>query len=123
MYHKWAIELNPLQTYASALIFSPACSLIRNLFKKEEPTWITIKPSIGANWSACLQTLEEHTASVHSVAFSHDSAWLASASDDKTVIWGTSSGECLQTLEGSKIVTFSNNFSQLASASDSTVKI
>jgi WD40 repeat protein len=37
---------------------------------------------------------------VSSVAFSHDSARLASASDDRTVkIWDASSGACLQTLE------------------------
>ncbi|KAF2178769.1 hypothetical protein K469DRAFT_802158, partial [Zopfia rhizophila CBS 207.26] len=43
-------------------------------------------------------TLEGHGSSVNSVAFSHDSAGLASSSDDKTVkIWNASSGECLQT--------------------------
>ncbi|KAF2277291.1 uncharacterized protein EI97DRAFT_457323 [Westerdykella ornata] len=47
MYHKWAIEKSPLQTYASALLFSPASSLIRGLFKEEELKWITIKPAIG----------------------------------------------------------------------------
>jgi WD40 repeat protein len=37
------------------------------------------------------------------VAFSHDSARLASASDDKTVKnWDASSGECLQTLESGR---------------------
>jgi len=35
------------------------------------------------------------------VAFSSDSAWLASASRDNTVkIWDANSGDCLQTLEG-----------------------
>jgi WD40 repeat protein len=49
----------------------------------------------------CLQTLEGHSDWVSSVAFSHDSARLASASDDNTVkIWDASSDECLQTLEG-----------------------
>src|SRR5262249_14834933 len=32
MYHKQAIEKSPLQVYASALIFSPARSLIKGLF-------------------------------------------------------------------------------------------
>ncbi|KAF2260950.1 beta transducin-like protein HET-D2Y [Lojkania enalia] len=129
MTHKWAIENSPLQAYASALVFSPAGSLIREHFKDEEPRWITIKPSIGDQWSACLQTLEGHSAWVNSVAFSHDSARLASASDDKTAkIWDASSGECLSTLEGHSAwvssVSFSHDSARLASVSaDKTVKI
>ncbi|KAF2198480.1 HET-domain-containing protein, partial [Delitschia confertaspora ATCC 74209] len=61
MSHKWAIENSPLQAYMSALIFSPTDSLIRDIFKKEEPNYITIKPDIGDKWSACLQTLEGHS--------------------------------------------------------------
>jgi len=63
------------------------------------------------------------------VAFSHDSARLASASCDKTVkIWDASSGERLQTLEGHSDgvswVAFSHDSARLASASgDKTVKI
>ncbi|KAF1957123.1 HET-domain-containing protein [Byssothecium circinans] len=91
MYHKWAIENSPLQAYASALMFSPARSQIRGLFKEEEPKWITIKPAMGDQWGACLQTLEGHSADVRSVAFSHDSTRLASASSDRTVkIWDAS---------------------------------
>src|SRR6202035_1438847 len=106
-----------------------AGSLIRHHFKKEEPKWITIKPTIGDKWSACLQTLEGHREVVRSVAFSHDSARLASASGDSTVkVWDASSGECLQTLEGHRewvwSVAFSHDSARLASASgDSTVKI
>jgi WD40 repeat protein len=45
-----------------------------------------------------LQTLEGHSRSVNSVAFSHDSVQLASASHDNTVkIWDASNGACLQT--------------------------
>ena len=129
MYHKWAIENSPLQAYASALIFSPACSRIRVLFKKEEPKWITIKPAMGDEWGACLQTLEGHSGAVSSVAFSHDSTRLASSSDDRTVkIWDASSGACLQTLEGHSryvnSVAFSHDSTRLASSSyDRTVKI
>jgi WD40 repeat protein len=101
MYHKGAIEGYPLQTYASALLFSPTGSLIRQLFQHEEPEGISIRPAISNGWSACLQTLEGHSGPVSSVAFSHDSTRLASASGDSTVkIWDASSGACLQTLEG-----------------------
>jgi len=120
MYHKVAIENSPLQAYASALIFSPARSLIRDYFKYEEPKWITIQPAIRDEWSACLQTLEGHSDGVTSVAFSRDSTRLASASDDGTVkIWDASSGKCLQTLEGHsdgvKSVAFSRDSTRPAS--------
>ena len=129
MYHIQAIQNSPLQVYVSALIFSPDRSLIRSYFKEEEPKWIPIKPAIGDQWSECLQTLKGHSRGVRSVAFSHDSARLASASYDRTVkIWDASSGECLPTLEGHSdvvwSVAFSHDSARLASASDDkTVKI
>jgi WD40 repeat protein len=101
MYHKGAIKGYPLQTYASALLFSPTGSLIRQLFQHEEPKGVRVRPTMSDDWSACLQTLEGHSGFVYSVAFSHDSTRLASASGDSTVkIWDASSGACLQTLEG-----------------------
>ena len=101
MYHKGAIKGYPLQTYASALLFSPTGSLIRQLFQHKEPEGISIRPAISDGWSACLQTLEGHSSDVRSVAFLHNSTRLASASYDSTVkIWDASSGACLQMLEG-----------------------
>ena len=117
MYHKWGIETSPLQTYISALNFSPACSLIKGLSKIEAPTWIMIKPGIGDKWSPCLLTLDHDRSSVRSVTFSHDSALLASASNETVRIWDVSSGECVHTLDGCCPVSFSHNSSQLASAS------
>jgi hypothetical protein len=64
MYHKGAIEGYPLQTYASALLFSPTGSLIRQLFRHEEPEAISIRPALSDGWSACLQTLEGHSSLV-----------------------------------------------------------
>jgi WD40 repeat protein len=129
MYHKGVIENYPLQTYASALLFSPTGSLLRRLFQHEAPKGITIKPGMSDSWSSCLQTLEGHSCDVTSVAFSYNSVRLASASNDGTVkIWDASSGACLQTLEdhGNCVnsVAFSLDSARLASASDdSTVKI
>jgi WD40 repeat protein len=114
LYHKGAIESYPLQTYAAALLFSPRGSLIRQQFKQEELEGITIKPDMSSTWSACLQTLEGHGQFVTSVAFSHDSSRLVSASADCTVkIWDASSGACLHTLKGHngfvRSVAFSND--------------
>ncbi|KAH8778279.1 WD40-repeat-containing domain protein, partial [Hyaloscypha sp. PMI_1271] len=75
------------------------------------------------------QTLEGHGGRVWSVAFSHDSELLASASDDKTVkVWDAATGTLRQTLEGHGgrvwSVAFSHDSELLASASDDkTVKV
>ncbi|KAH6883570.1 NACHT domain-containing protein, partial [Thelonectria olida] len=82
--HTRAVEIAPLQVYASALVFSPARSLVRELFKEEAPKWIISKPPMEADWNACLQTLEGHSNTVNSVVFSADSRRLASGSGDKT---------------------------------------
>ncbi|KAF2685393.1 NWD1 protein [Lentithecium fluviatile CBS 122367] len=129
MAHKWAIENTPLQAYASALLFSPRGSLTRRLFLHKEPIHIEVRPAIGDSWSACLSTLQGHSGPVYSVAFSHDSARLASASNDITVkIWDQSSGARMLAPEGHSgpvnSVAFSHDSARLASASnDMTVKI
>ncbi|EUC29070.1 hypothetical protein COCCADRAFT_8666 [Bipolaris zeicola 26-R-13] len=129
MYHRGAIEGYPLQTYASAILFSPTGSLIRQLFEQEKLDTIKIRPVLSEGWSACLQTLENHGSDVTCVTFSHDSTRLASGSEDRTVkVWDVSSGECLQTFEGHEdyvtSITFSHDSTRLASASeDSTIKL
>ncbi|KAH0538230.1 hypothetical protein FGG08_005149 [Glutinoglossum americanum] len=122
----WAIENNPLQVYASALVFSPARSPVKNLFGEEELEWIRTKPAMQDDWSPCLQTLEGHSP-ITSVAFSHDDKYLASASII-VKIWDTATSGYLQTLKGHSnfvnSVAFSHDDKHLASASDDkTVKI
>jgi WD40 repeat protein len=84
LYNRYIIENAPLQVYASALVFSPMRSTIRILFRDQEPLWIKTCSAAEENWTQCLQTLEGHTASVNSVAFSHDGWRLASGSSDDT---------------------------------------
>lgn len=93
------IEEAPLQIYSSALIFTPENNIVRKHFENCVPSWIYIKPKVQENWNATLQTLKGHGGWIFSVAFSHDSRLLASASGDNTVkIWDASTGSLQQSI-------------------------
>ena len=102
--------------------------MTRNLFK-EDVRWITAGPVVEEDWNACTQTLEGHSSSVLSVAFSPDSTLVASGLGDKTIkIWDAAAGTYTQTLEGYSSyvmsVAFSPDSKLVASGSeDKTIKI
>ncbi|KAK0674630.1 hypothetical protein QBC41DRAFT_264172 [Cercophora samala] len=99
LYHR-IIETCPLQIYSSALVFSPTGSVVRKLFIHEEPPWMVKKPDTGAEWDACVMSLDGHTQLVASVAFSHDGKFLASTSHDHTVkLWDTNTGSLIVALK------------------------
>lgn len=53
------IDGAPLEACVGSYVVSnPRARLIRNLFEKEAPPWISTKPLLVENWSACLQTLD-----------------------------------------------------------------
>ncbi|KAH7187153.1 hypothetical protein DER44DRAFT_680937 [Fusarium oxysporum] len=127
--YRWIIDTAPLQLYASAIVFAPKQSIMRQTFKRYLPWWISLLPNVDSNWNAVLQTLEGHTDSVNAVAFSKDGKLIASGSHDKTVkIWSVATGAEERTLEGHmnwvSSVVFSKDGKLIASGSwDHTIKI
>ncbi|KAB8238294.1 WD40 repeat domain-containing protein [Aspergillus alliaceus] len=86
-------------------------------------------PVVADSWSPSLQTLEGHSGTVSSVAFSPDGLTLVSGSGNKTIkLWDTTTGTHRQTLEGHldwiRLVAFSPDGLTLASCSeDNTIKL
>ncbi|KAH8646283.1 hypothetical protein BX600DRAFT_484853 [Xylariales sp. PMI_506] len=125
-YYKPVFDTSPLQVYTSALVFSPAYSMTRNLFQKEQPDWIITKPLMEDEWTACLQTFEGHSERVRSATFSPDGRLVtlqghndrvrsATFSPDGRLVtlkvWDPATGTCTQTLQGHNDLVDSATFS------------
>jgi len=120
--------------YQSILWRTSAC-ILDNMQFPHQVQWYTTKLPCHSGYFVVssqhqlLQTLEGPSGYIHSVAFSPDSARLASASYDQNIkVWDASSGESLQTLKGHtgsvNSVAFSADSARLASgSSDGAVKI
>ena len=113
----------PLQLYASALVFSPRKSQIREENFAHHPTWFKYGPDVEDHWGPALQTLESDF-KVDLLTLSYDGKYLASAGLRTATIslWNTVTGTLHSKLEGHReglrSIIFSRN-GQLASISQS----
>ncbi|KAF3908237.1 hypothetical protein AA313_de0204058 [Arthrobotrys entomopaga] len=89
----------PLQSYSSAIIFSPHMSAIRKLYLQKVPTWLRGLPPMENEWSPMIQTFEQHWYSAHIITFSPDDKLIALGFSDETVkLWDVKTRQA-QTLE------------------------
>ncbi|CEF76054.1 hypothetical protein FGSG_10601 [Fusarium graminearum PH-1] len=117
-----AIEADPLQIYASALLFSPVNSLVRNRFLTKGPSWLTRIPVIEEDWGSCVQVLEGQKSEITALAFSSDDLFIASGFRDGTIkVWNSTTGVCLEEhcIEGSSVesIVFTEGQEYLSSVS------
>ncbi|KAH8659004.1 hypothetical protein BGZ61DRAFT_540345 [Ilyonectria robusta] len=111
------IEAAPLQVYASALVFSPTRSLVRERFAKsnkvgEEGGWLLSGLPLKPDWDACLHTLDLKFNTVSVMALSPDGTQIAACLGNAVHIWDSTSFDCIATFQGFSSEVLSLNFSQ-----------
>ncbi|KAI0191868.1 hypothetical protein F4808DRAFT_381284 [Astrocystis sublimbata] len=127
--HEKTIEQAPLQTYNSALLFSPTRSKVREQYWEDWPSFIEMAAGKLDCWGEEHQFPGQHTGSIYAIVFSPNGKTIATGSDDKTVrIWSADTGEHLKTLEGHTAtfgnIKFSPNGNIIASSSmNETVRL
>ena len=88
-----------MQTYASALVFSPYESQIRKGNLAHYPTWFKHGPVVEDHWGPVLQTLQGHRIQSAAVAWSFDGRYLASLSFCyELLLWDALTGTLHSTL-------------------------
>ena len=116
----------------NSVAFSPdGTMIVSGSFDKTVKLWSLT----GKSWLSSvvsgeyLKSMNEHAASVNSVAFSPDGKMIVSGSSDNSVkLWDVATGECLQTLEGHEGQVNSVSFSPIdnlivSSDTDGTVRL
>lgn len=100
-YFFMGIENYPLQVYSS-IVFAPTRSIIKTLYKHEEPNWWSMQMTMPAYdaWENCLQTIDlNQLCEVTSAVFSSDGkALVLDVGVGITQVRDVDTGGCLNSL-------------------------
>ena len=128
--HKHIIEIAPLQLYVFALLFSPSCSLVREIYSHQMPDWVTLKTGVPKNWNARLQVLESSSGLILERPFFSPHSTLLAAWDLRgfVEVWDINSGTSILTLKGHEDSILSASFSDdckwlATTSSDRTIRL
>ncbi|KAF8548063.1 hypothetical protein OG21DRAFT_1607113 [Imleria badia] len=82
--------------YLSAMPQTPSSSSLCKVWSNHLEKHGSLTSGHRANWPAEVHTLQGHTASVYSVAYSPDGRHIVSGSYDKTIrVWNATTGQCV----------------------------
>jgi WD40 repeat protein len=91
----------PLQTYSSAIIFSPESSVLKGENIHKVPVWLRRAPRMEDSWTPMIQALAGHLKAVEIITISPDGKHIASGSVDGIIkLWDSVTGSLQQTLSG-----------------------
>ena len=106
------VQKHSFEIYASALVWLPKKSLIRNVYAADVKKVPRVIRGLLNSWSST-ELYMQNGSGVNSVMFSQDGSRVVSGSDDDIVrIWNATTGEVEAVLEGHTDIVLSVAFSQ-----------
>jgi WD40 repeat protein len=84
----------PLQIYSSALVFVPENSIVRKLYEKHIPSWLSTLPAMQSHWDPCLATIEsQYSSRLELLTLPTDDRFLTLA-EDEIKLWDIKTTSC-----------------------------
>ncbi|RFN52392.1 vegetative incompatibility protein het-e-1 [Fusarium flagelliforme] len=91
------VDQYPLQLYSSLRYTIPSTSPMQPIFTSSTPEWMSQFPASSSEWDLHQNVLEGHEAPIVTAAFSPDSTYMVSLSEDGNMrVWRLDTSECIR---------------------------